>query len=72
VTALPDIGEAITATELLGPFLEGVRLTGRVDVVRRGQLEHPTEVDEVLLCRGALGALAAGPLGDELGRRFRP
>jgi hypothetical protein len=72
VAALPDVGEAIAATELLGTLLEGIPLPSRVDVVRGGQVEHPAQVDEVLLRCGPLGALAAGPLGDELGRRHRP
>jgi len=67
---LPDVGEPVAAGSLLGALLERIMLIGRV-VVRSWVSEHPAQVDEVLLGRGALGTRAARPLGRELRRRHR-
>jgi len=47
VAALPDVGEAATAVELLGPFSKGVGLPRRVRVMGRWLAEHPADVDEL-------------------------
>ena len=65
---LPDIGEAIASGGLADALLEGVPSARRVSFVGRRHPDHAAQVDEVLLRRGALGSLAPGPLGRELGR----
>jgi hypothetical protein len=64
---LPDIGEAVTAVELLGPLLERVPGAGRVGIGRGRLAEHPAEVAEVGLGRGALAGRHTAPFRGELG-----
>ena len=70
--ALPHVGEAVAAPELLGPLLESVPGAGRVGLVRGPLTEEPAEVDEVLVRGGTLGRGDALPLRGELARCHRP
>jgi hypothetical protein len=68
VPPLPHIGEAIAAFDLAGTLLEGVGIAGGVGLIRRGDAEHPAQIDEVLLRGGSLGAGAPHPLIGKLSR----
>ena len=63
--ALPDVGEAVAAAELLGERLEAVPLALRIGLGGRLLTEQLAEIEEVLLRRGAFLQLRCSPLLDE-------
>jgi hypothetical protein len=65
---LPDVGEAVTAVELLGALLERVPGTRGIGIGRGRLAEHPAEIAEVGLGGRALPGRHAAPLRGELGR----
>jgi hypothetical protein len=67
--ALPDVGEAVAALQLLGPLLEGVPGALGVGVGGSGLTQDAAQVDEVGLRGRALGGRDAAPLGGELAGR---
>ena len=63
--APPDIGPAVAAAGLGRPVLEGEPLAGRVGLGRRGLVEQPAQVDEMLLRRRALLERGVPPFANE-------
>ena len=62
VVALPDVGPAVAAGVPARSSLEAVRVPGRVGLGWRRLAEQATQVDEVLLGRGAFFQLGGPPL----------
>jgi hypothetical protein len=63
---LPDVREAVTAVELLGPLLERVPLTGGVGIGGTGLAEDAAQIEEVALGGRPLPGRHAAPLRGEL------
>ena len=68
VPPLPHVGEPFAALHLTGPLLEGIRVADRVGLIRRRDVQHPAQVDEVFLRGGPLGAGTPRPLLGKLSR----
>jgi hypothetical protein len=63
--AAPDVGPAVAAAGLGRAILEGEPLADRVGLGRRGLVEQPAQVDEMLLRRRALLERGVPPFANE-------
>ena len=66
VVPLPNVSPTVAPLVFARSALEAVALTGRIGVGGRWLVEHPAQVDEVLLGSRAFLHFGRSPLSDEL------